>query len=277
MRRWLSKILLISSAVLLAVSVWFLVGMFLDYRAEKGLDGRLKDLYENAGLPEDTPLPGKPADGEEPGEAGTEAAVDEGLLALHRENADCIYWIRIPDTAVDYPVMYRPQEKDYFLHRNFYGEYGNRDYLFDLDTIPTYTVDGSYGVPPEALSDERFARMYAEAVKYLGVPYVWGGYSPSGFDCSGFVSWVINNCGNGWNYGRMTAEGIRQVCSFVAPSDAQPGDIIFFEKTYDTTGASHVGIYLGDGKMIHCGKPVQIVSIKSQYWSDHFLQFGRLP
>lgn len=166
------------------------------------------------------------------------------------------------------------EEKRYDIYNSTYG---NRDYLFDLDTIPTYTVDGSYGVPPEALSDERFARMYAEAVKYLGVPYVWGGYSPSGFDCSGFVSWVINNCGNGWNYGRMTAEGIRQVCSFVAPSDAQPGDIIFFEKTYDTTGASHVGIYLGDGKMIHCGKPVQIVSIKSQYWSDHFLQFGRLP
>lgn len=137
MRRWLSKILLISSTVMLAVSVWFLVGMFLDYRAEKGLDGRLKDLYENAGLPEDTPLPGEPADGEKLGEAGTEAAVDEGLLALHRENADCIYWIHIPDTAVDYPVMYRPQEKDYYLHRNFYGEYQTSGTLYlDEDCDP---------------------------------------------------------------------------------------------------------------------------------------------
>lgn len=166
------------------------------------------------------------------------------------------------------------EEKRYdILNKTF----GNRDYLFDLDKIPSYTVDGGYSIPPEALSDERFARMYNEATRYLGVPYVWGGYSPSGFDCSGFVSWVINHCGNGWNYGRMTAEGIRQACAYVAPSDAKPGDIIFFEKTYDTAGASHVGIYLGDGKMIHCGKPVQITSLGSQYWSDHFLQYGRLP
>lgn len=165
------------------------------------------------------------------------------------------------------------EEKRYDIYN---ATFGNRDYLFDLDTIPSYLVDGG-GIPPEALSDEKFARMYTEAVKYLGVPYVWGGYSTSGFDCSGFVSWVINHCGNGWNYGRLTAEGIRQVCAYVPPSEAKPGDIIFFEKTYDTAGASHVGIYLGDGKMIHCGKPVQIVSIRSQYWSDHFLQFGRLP
>lgn len=166
------------------------------------------------------------------------------------------------------------EEKRYEIYNKTFG---NRDYLFDLDKIPSYTVGGGYSIPPEALSDERFARMYNEATRYLGVPYVWGGYSPSGFDCSGFVSWVINHCGNGWNYGRLTAEGIRQVCAYVAPGDARPGDIIFFEKTYNTSGASHVGIYLGDGKMIHCGKPVQITSIGSQYWTDHFLQYGRLP
>lgn len=166
------------------------------------------------------------------------------------------------------------EEKRYEIYNETYG---NRNYLFDLDTIPSYSIDGGYSIPPEALSDEKFARMYAEATRYLGVPYVWGGYSPSGFDCSGFVSWVINHCGNGWNYGRLTAEGIRQVCAYVRPSDAKPGDIIFFERTYDTPGASHVGIYLGDGKMIHCGKPVQIASMESQYWKDHFMQFGRLP
>ena len=153
--------------------------------------------------------------------------------------------------------------------------YGNRNYLFATNTLPSYG-SGDYSIPPEALSDERFARMYNEAIRYLGVPYVWGGYSPSGFDCSGFVSWVINHCGNGWDYGRLTADGLLSACAYVSPEDAKPGDLIFFERTYNTSGASHVGIYLGNGQMIHCGKPVQVTSL-SQYWTDHFLQFGRLP
>ncbi len=156
--------------------------------------------------------------------------------------------------------------------------YGNRNYLFDLNTLPGYGPYNSYTIPPEALSDERFARMIREAEKYLGYPYVWGGSSPSSsFDCSGFVSWVVNNCGNGWNYGRLTAEGLRQVTAYVYPEDAMPGDLIFFQGTYDTTGASHCGIYVGNGMMIHCGNPIQYTNINSAYWQAHFYQFGRLP
>lgn len=116
-----------------------------------------------------------------------------------------------------------------------------------------------------------------EAEKYLGMPYVWGGSSPStSFDCSGFVCWVINNSGNGWSVGRTTANGLRGKCSYVSPADAQPGDLIFFEKTYNTVGASHVGIYVGNGMMIHCGDPISYTSINSTYWQSHFLGFGRI-
>lgn len=159
--------------------------------------------------------------------------------------------------------------------------YGNRDDLFDLNALPTF--DGTrvpvdrYEIPPEALSDTRFANMIREAEKYLGYPYVWGGSSPeTSFDCSGFVCWVINHCGNGWNVGRTTAEGLRQMCSYVAPSEAKPGDIIFFQGTYDTAGASHVAIYVGNGKMIHCGNPIQYANINTSYWQNHFYMFGRL-
>ena len=159
--------------------------------------------------------------------------------------------------------------------------YGNRDYLFDLDKLTTYSPRGlgiTYRIPPEALSDKRFARMIKEAEKYLGYPYVWGGSSPStSFDCSGFVSWVINHCGNGWNVGRLGAEGLRQICVPVRPSDAKPGDLIFFQYTYPCgPGASHVGIYVGDGMMIHCGNPIQYTSVKAAYWQQHFLCYGRL-
>ena len=151
--------------------------------------------------------------------------------------------------------------------------YGNRPELFGAGS-PTYSggttgsigtgggTGGSgggfkYDIPSEALSDEKFARMIEEAEKYLGMPYVWGGSSPStSFDCSGFVCWVINNSGNGWSVGRTTANGLRGKCSYVSPADAKPGDLIFFEKTYNTVGASHVGIYVGNGMMIHCGDPI---------------------
>ena len=159
--------------------------------------------------------------------------------------------------------------------------YGNRDYLFDLDKLTTYSPRGlgiTYRIPPEALSDKKFARMIREAEKYLGYPYVWGGSSPStSFDCSGFVSWVINNCGNGWNVGRLGAEGLRQICAPVKPSDAKPGDLIFFQYTYPCgPGASHVGIYVGNGMMIHCGNPIQYTSVKAAYWQQHFLCYGRI-
>ena len=173
-----------------------------------------------------------------------------------------------------------------------YLTYGNRPELFGAGS-PTYSggttgsigtggAGGSgggfkYDIPSEALSDEKFARMIEEAEKYLGMPYVWGGSSPStSFDCSGFVCWVINNSGNGWSVGRTTANGLRGKCSYVSPADAQPGDLIFFEKTYNTVGASHVGIYVGNGMMIHCGDPISYTSINSTYWQSHFLGFGRI-
>ena len=157
--------------------------------------------------------------------------------------------------------------------------YGNRDYLFDVNTLPSGGGSGGFGyeIPAEALSDEKFANMIHEAEIYLGYPYVWGGASPStSFDCSGFVSWVINNCGNGWNVGRQTADGLRSCCAYVSPSEAKPGDLIFFQGTYNTPGASHVGIYVGDNMMIHCGNPIQYANISSAYWQEHFMAFGRI-
>lgn len=157
--------------------------------------------------------------------------------------------------------------------------YGNRDYLFDVNTLPGGGGSGGFGyeIPAEALSDEKFANMIHEAEKYLGYPYVWGGASPStSFDCSGFVSWIINNCGNGWNVGRQTADGLRSCCAYVSPSEAKPGDLIFFQGTYNTPGASHVGVYVGDNMMIHCGNPIQYANISSAYWQEHFMAFGRI-
>ncbi|NBH73737.1 peptidase [Clostridiaceae bacterium] len=133
-----------------------------------------------------------------------------------------------------------------------------------------------YDIPPEALSDERFAAMIAEAEKYLGYPYVWGGASPStSFDCSGYVSWVVNH--SGWNFGRLTANGLLGVCAPVSGADARPGDLVFFQGTYNTSGASHVGIYVGNGMMIHCGDPISYANINTSYWQSHFYTFGRLP
>ena len=134
----------------------------------------------------------------------------------------------------------------------------------------------SYDIPPEALADEQFAAMIQEAEKYLGYPYVWGGSSPStSFDCSGFVSWVVNH--SGWNFGRLTANGLLNVCTPVSREDARPGDLIFFQGTYNTSGASHVGIYVGDGMMIHCGSPISYANINTSYWQQHFYTFARLP
>lgn len=166
------------------------------------------------------------------------------------------------------------EEERYDAYNKYYG---NRDYLFDLDSIPTGGAGFGYDIPVDALSDPQFANMIREAEKYLGYPYVWGGASPStSFDCSGFVCWVINNCGNGWNVGRTTADGLRSYCSSVPPSEAKPGDLIFFQGTYDTAGASHVGIYVGNNMMIHCGNPIQYTSIASPYWQQHFMAFGRI-
>ena len=166
------------------------------------------------------------------------------------------------------------------LYASYMSTLGNRPDLFAGSSyVDRYYGDQyRYEIPADALEDEQFAAMIQEAEKYLGYPYVWGGSSPStSFDCSGFVSWVINHCGVGWNVGRLGAEGLRNICSYVSPANAKPGDLIFFEKTYDTSGASHVGIYVGNNMMIHCGDPIQYTSIDTNYWQQHFLQFGRLP
>ena len=160
---------------------------------------------------------------------------------------------------------------------------GNRDDLFAGIAFATPDGAGSsgeyqdYDIPGEALTDEKFRKMITEAEKYLGYPYVWGGSSPcASFDCSGFVSWVINHCGNGWNVGRQTANGLMGKCDIIPKSEAKPGDLIFFQKTYNTSGASHVGIYVGNGMMIHCGSPISYASIETSYWRQHYYCMGRI-
>lgn len=200
-------------------------------------------------------------------EVTTTEVVNRLEVTLTNHNLDTVLRSRMDEN----------EEKRYDLYN---GTYGNRNYLFDVGSLPGGGGADGYGyeIPSEALSDEKFARMIHEAEKYLGRPYVWGGASPStGFDCSGFVSWVINNCGNGWNVGRQTAEGLRGCCAHVPSSQAKPGDLIFFQNTYPTSGASHVGIYVGNNMMIHCGDPIQYTNICSPYWQQHLLGFGRLP
>lgn len=155
---------------------------------------------------------------------------------------------------------------------------GNKAYLFGEEAYVATEDIGIYEIPGEALTDTRFSNMIREAERYLGYEYVWGGSSPAtGFDCSGFVSYVINHCGNGWDVGRLTANGLSTICSSVSEENAKPGDLIFFQGTYHTTGMSHVGIYVGNGMMLHAGNPIQYASINTSYWQSHLAGFGRLP
>ena len=155
---------------------------------------------------------------------------------------------------------------------------GNKPYLWDdiySGNGGGYDPGSDYTVPGEALSDPAFAALITEAEKYLGFPYVWGGSSPgTSFDCSGFVCWVYTHSGV-HNLPRTTANGILSQCARVSRADARPGDLIFFQGTYNTSGASHVGIYVGDGMMVHCGNPISYASIDTPYWRQHFLTFGR--
>ena len=170
-------------------------------------------------------------------------------------------------------------EEETIIYDALNKTYGNRPYLFDLSAASGVGNSGiHFDIPPEALSDVKFANMIREAEKYLGMPYVWGGKSPrTGFDCSGFVCWVLNHCGNGWNVGTKRAKELCRMCTYVSPDQARPGDLVFFEKTYDTDGASHVGIYVGQNTMIHCGNPIKYGRIDTRYFKAHFLCFGRLP
>ena len=165
------------------------------------------------------------------------------------------------------------------VYASYMGTLGNRPDLFpDSEYIGLYIGrdDPGYDVPPEALADGTFAAMIREGEKYLGYPYVWGGSKPStSFDCSGFVSWVINH--SGWNVGRQTAQGLCNLCTPVPAGNARPGDLVFFKGTYNTPGVSHVGIYVGNGRMLHCGDPISYTSINTNYWQNHLYRFGRLP
>ena len=156
---------------------------------------------------------------------------------------------------------------------------GNRPDLFPTSAYPnasTVKKPTEYNIPPEEMTNTRFAAMMTEAQKYIGYPYVWGGSSPkTSFDCSGYVSWVINH--SGWNVGRLGAQGLCDICTPVSPADVRPGDLVFFEHTYDTDGVSHVGIYVGNGMMLAAGDPIGYSNLNTSYWQSHFYMFGRLP
>ena len=175
--------------------------------------------------------------------------------------------------------VYIMSEEQLGMYATYMATLGNRPDLFPGSGYIGKYVVGSYtdyDIPPEALDDEAFAAIIKEAEKYLGYPYVWGGSSPStSFDCSGFVSWVINH--SGWDVGRLGAQGLCNICTPVSSANVKPGDLVFFTGTYDTPGVSHVGIYVGNNMMIHCGDPISYANLNSSYWQSHFYRYGRLP
>lgn len=188
-----------------------------------------------------------------------------------------ICYVTLENFDLSHLPVYIMGEEQVSMYAVYMATLGNRLDLFAGNPNASTREDYlDYDVPPEALEDEVFAAMLKEAEKYLGYPYVWGGSNPStSFDCSGFVSWVINH--SGWNVGRLGAQGLCDICTPVSSANARPGDLIFFKGTYDTPGVSHVGIYVGDGMMIHCGNPISYASINTSYWQQHFYTFGRLP
>lgn len=175
--------------------------------------------------------------------------------------------------------VYIMSEEQLGMYATYMATLGNRPDLFPGSGYIGKYVEGSYtdyDIPPEALDDEVFAAIIKEAEKYLGYPYVWGGSSPStSFDCSGFVSWVVNH--SGWDVGRLGAQGLCNICTPVSSANVKPGDLVFFTGTYDTPGVSHVGIYVGNNMMIHCGDPISYANLNSNYWQSHFYRYGRLP
>lgn len=187
--------------------------------------------------------------------------------------------VKLENFDLSHLPVYLLDEDRLGLYAGYMATLGNRPDLFPTEQYPNAAGREDftdYDIPPEALADEQFAAMIKEAEKYLGYPYVWGGASPStSFDCSGFVSWVINH--SGWNVGRLTANGLLNISTPVSSANARPGDLVFFQGTYNTSGASHVGIYVGNQMMIHCGDPISYASINTNYWQSHFYTFARLP
>ena len=187
--------------------------------------------------------------------------------------------VRLENFNLSHVPVYIMSEEQLGMYATYMSTLGNRPDLFPSSGYIGKYVEGSYtdyDIPPEALDDEVFAAIIKEAEKYLGYPYVWGGSSPStSFDCSGFVSWVINH--SGWDVGRLGAQGLCNICTPVSSANVKPGDLVFFTGTYDTPGVSHVGIYVGNNMMIHCGDPISYANLNSNYWQSHFYRYGRLP
>lgn len=190
-----------------------------------------------------------------------------------------ICYVTLENTDLSHLSVYIMGEEQLSMYAVYMATLGNRPDLFPQSQYPNASQKEDYldyDVPPEALEDEQFAAMLEEAEKYLGYPYVWGGSSPAtSFDCSGFVSWVINH--SGWDVGRLGAQGLCNICTPVTAANAKPGDLVFFKGTYDTPGASHCGIYVGNGMMIHCGSPISYANLNTSYWQEHLYCYGRLP
>ena len=190
-----------------------------------------------------------------------------------------ICYVTLKNADLSHLPVYLMIEKQLSLYAAYMQTLGNRQDLFPSGSYPnasTVKEPTYYEIPPEALKDETFAAMIAEAEKYVGFPYVWGGSSPStSFDCSGFISWVVNH--SGWNVGRQTAQGLYNLCTPVTAEQAKPGDLVFFVGTYDTPGVSHVGLYVGNSVMLHCGDPISYTNLNSSYWQIHLFCYGRLP
>lgn len=186
--------------------------------------------------------------------------------------------VKLENFNLSHVPVYIMSQEQLSMYATYMSVLGNREDLFsDSPYVDKYITNppADYDVNPEYLNDEKFATLITEAEKYLGYPYVWGGSNPdTSFDCSGFVSYVLTNSGL-VNTGRLGAQGLYNISTPVSKANAQPGDLIFFVGTYDTPGVSHVGIYVGDGVMIHCGDPIQYTSINSSYWQSHFYAFGR--
>ena len=187
--------------------------------------------------------------------------------------------VKLENFNLSHVPVYIMSEEQLGMYATYMATLGNRPDLFPGSGYIGKYVEGSYtdyDIPPEALDDEVFAAIIKEAEKYLGYPYVWGGDSPeTSFDCSGFVSWVINH--SGWDVGRLGAQGLCNICTPVSSANVKPGDLVFFTGTYDTPGVSHVGIYVGNNMMIHCGDPISYANLNSSYWQSHFYRYGRLP
>lgn len=188
--------------------------------------------------------------------------------------------VELENFNLSHVPVYIMSEETLSLYATYMSTLGNRPDLFPTGSYPNASAlkePTYYDIPAEALEDETFAALIAEAEKYLGYPYVWGGSSPAtSFDCSGFVSYVLTNSGL-CNTGRLGAQSLYNISTPVSSANAQPGDLVFFVGTYDTPGVSHVGIYVGNGVMLHCGDPISYTSIETSYWQSHFYAFGRPP